>query len=57
VSLNLVPDKIINSIYELDGAELYRKGVRLLLADLDNTIARYAQPEPDEALRLWVRGM
>lgn len=57
VSLNLVPDKIINSIYELDGTELYRKGVRLLLADLDNTIARYAQPDPDEALRLWVRGM
>ena len=57
MSLNLIPDKIINSIYELDGAELYAKGVRLILADLDNTIARYSQPEPDEALRLWARGM
>lgn len=57
MSLNLVPDRIINSIYELDGAQLYASGVRLILADLDNTIARYAQPEPDEALRLWVQGM
>ena len=57
MSLNLVPDRIISSIHELDGAELYNQGVRLILADLDNTIARYRQPEPDEALRQWVRKM
>lgn len=57
MSLNLVPDRIINSIYELDGAQLYAAGVRLILADLDNTIARYGQPDPDEPLRLWVQGM
>jgi HAD superfamily phosphatase (TIGR01668 family) len=57
VSLNLIPDKIVGSIYELDPHELYDKGIRLILADLDNTIARYRQSEPDEALRHWARGV
>lgn len=57
MSLNLVPDRIVGSIYELEPEELYEKGIRLILADLDNTLARYRQPEPDEAVREWVRRM
>lgn len=55
MTLNLIPDRIVDSVYDLDLAELRGKGVRLLLADLDNTIARYHQPEPDERLRAWYR--
>lgn len=53
MSFPLIPDKIVSSIYELDLDDLYAKGIRLILADLDNTIARYKQSEPDEALRSW----
>lgn len=49
----LVPDQIVNSIYELDLDDLYAKGIRLILADLDNTIARYHEWEPSEPLRTW----
>lgn len=55
MTLNLIPDRIVNSIYDIDLHTLREKGIRLLLADLDNTIARYHQPEPDERLRQWYR--
>lgn len=53
MTIDLIPDRIVDSIYDLDLLDLRAKGVRLLLADLDNTIARYHQPEPDERLRAW----
>lgn len=51
----LIPDKIVKSIYELDLDELYAKGVRLILADLDNTIARYGEKDPSEELKAWAK--
>lgn len=53
----LIPDKIVNSIYDLDLDELYEKGIRLILADLDNTLARYKEAEPSEAVREWARNV
>lgn len=53
MSFPLIPDKIVDSIYDLDLNDLYAQGVRLILADLDNTLARYKQVEPDGALRQW----
>lgn len=49
----LIPDKIVNSIYDLDLEELSEKGVRLILADLDNTLARYHEWDPSDRLRTW----
>ena len=40
-------------IYELTGAALAGRGFTLLLADLDNTLAPYGVPLPDERLRAW----
>lgn len=54
MSLNLIPDRMVDSVYDLDFTALRGQGIRLLLADLDNTIARYHQPEPDEHLRRWM---
>ena len=42
-----------HDIYELTGEALERRGFRLLLADLDNTLAPYGVPLPDEKLRAW----
>ena len=53
MALPLIPDWRVNSIYDLTPAALERLGKRLVLADLDNTIARYRQPVPDEALFAW----
>ena len=42
-----------HDIFELTGEALARRGFRLLLADLDNTLVPYGVPLPDERLRAW----
>ena len=44
---------LYRDIYELTGEALARRGFRLLLADLDNTLVPYGVPLPDEKLRAW----
>ena len=51
---SLLPWQWTESIYDLTGKDLYRAGIRLLLADLDNTLIPYSRSEPDEALRCWL---
>ena len=40
-------------IYEITGEALERRGFRLLLADLDNTLVPYGVPLPDKRLKAW----
>ena len=42
-----------HDIYELTGEALERRGFKLLLADLDNTLTPYGVPLPDEKLKNW----
>ncbi len=42
-----------DSIYDLSGEALERRGIRLLLADLDNTLVPYGVPLPDQRLKDW----
>lgn len=51
---SLLPWKVTDSIYDLTGESLRAAGLRLLLADLDNTLIPYDRKEPDEALRRWL---
>ncbi len=44
---------LADNIYEISGAALGRRGIRLLLADLDNTLVPYGVPLPDEKLKSW----
>ena len=53
MALSLIPDGVYASIYDIDPGALARRGITLLLADLDNTLARYHQREPDERVRAW----
>ena len=50
---NLRADRVCNCIFDLEGDTLWAQGISLLLADLDNTLAKYGQPEPDPALLAW----
>ena len=50
---SLIPHRVYDSIYDIDPAALKAAGITLLLADLDNTLAKYGQPEPDQPLRDW----
>lgn len=49
----LKADWVCQTVFDLSGPLLRGKGITLLLADLDNTLAPYGVPLPTEALRAW----
>lgn len=49
----LVPRRVIDSIYDLEPRKLRSQGIRLVLCDLDNTLAPYEESLPSPALRAW----
>lgn len=50
---SLIPDRIENKFTQITPEELAEKGIRLVLADLDNTLTRYQQLDPDETVKAW----
>lgn len=50
-----VPDIMKKDIYEIEPGELTNRGVRLVLLDVDNTLAPYTVNEPAQGLRDWAR--
>lgn len=44
---------LADDIYQITGAALERRGIKLLLADLDNTLVPYGVPLPDARLKAW----
>lgn len=53
----LLADRTFRSIFDIEPSALAAAGIRLLLADLDNTLVPYGVPEPDEAVRAWERAL
>lgn len=49
----LVPRRVVNSIYDLKPQALSSQGIRLVLCDLDNTLASYEESLPSPTLRRW----
>ena len=49
----LIPDYYYKSIYDIPYTELYEKGYRLILTDLDNTLISYLEKEPTPELFEW----
>lgn len=43
-----IPNEFKESIYEIDFLALYERGIRLLLIDIDNTLANYKVALPSE---------
>ena len=44
---------LADDIYEISGEALARRGIKLLLADLDNTLVPYGVPLPDQKVMNW----
>jgi len=47
------PDEYMDSTYEIDFAGLYKKGIRGLLFDIDNTLVPHGKPSVRKAERLF----
>ena len=57
MSFSLIPDYVFTDYTAITPEFLRSLGVRLLLSDLDYTLAPKAQREPDAALLDWVRAL
>lgn len=53
----LVPARVVGSIFDLNPDALQAAGIRLVLADLDNTLVSYEEHLPSPALRQWKEGL
>ena len=53
---SLVPDRLFRQYSDVTPELLARLGIRLLLCDLDYTLAPRSVARPDEALRVWLAG-
>lgn len=51
---SMTPYRVFDSYRSIDPAFFARRGIKLLLCDLDYTLAPKSQPEPDDALRRWL---
>ncbi|MCQ2406624.1 MAG: YqeG family HAD IIIA-type phosphatase [Oscillospiraceae bacterium] len=52
-----VPDVMKDNIYELNPRFFNNRGIKLIILDIDNTIAPYSVPEPTERMKAWVQGL
>jgi HAD superfamily phosphatase (TIGR01668 family) len=55
--LSLVPDRLFRTYREITPEYLRGEGVKLLLCDLDYTLAPKSVPHPDDEVRRWIDGM
>lgn len=55
MAFSLIPCERYRSIYDIDIIDLQKRGITLLLLDLDNTIAPYQTAVPDPQLCDWVK--
>ena len=54
---HFTPTYMFGHYYEITPAFLTSIGVRALLIDIDNTLAPYEQPQPDDRIRAWFRDL
>ncbi|MBQ4325033.1 MAG: YqeG family HAD IIIA-type phosphatase [Clostridia bacterium] len=53
----LCPDYYFDTYREITPAFLLEVGIRYLILDIDNTLAPYEQPEPDEQILGWLAAL
>ncbi len=55
MSPKLFPDSIQNSAYDIDYEEMFSRGIRGLIFDIDNTLVPHGAPPDDKAAELFSR--
>ncbi len=55
MSCSPIPQGVYASVTEIDPEKLAQRGIRLVLADLDNTLVPYQVIEPSEQVVAWKR--
>ena len=53
----LLPDYIFKTYRDVTPEFLSSKGIKALLIDIDNTLAPYEMPEPDDNIRAWFKSL
>ena len=53
----MMPDYMFRTFDEITPEFLTGLGVRAILADIDNTLAPYEQPEPDQRIQSWIASL
>ena len=53
----LMPDYMFRTFDEITPEFLTGLGIRAILEDIDNTLAPYEQPEPDERIKGWIASL
>ena len=54
---HLTPTYMFGHYYEITPDFLQSIGIRALLIDIDNTLAPYEQPDPDDRIRAWFQSL
>lgn len=49
-----LPRIFVDTVYDIDLVQMKNEGVKAFIFDIDNTIATYAMPLPDEKSRKWL---
>ena len=57
ISALLTPDYYFEHFYDITPEFLAQKGIEALLIDIDNTLAPYEMPEPDDNIREWFKAL
>lgn len=57
MAISLLADHVYSSVTDIDPQTLADAGIRLLLADLDNTLVPYGVLEPEPSVREWNQGL
>ena len=57
MSFSPVPEYSFKRLEDVTAEFLTGKGIKLLMLDLDNTIAPYGVTEPPESIALWAKGV
>ena len=55
--LSLRPDRLYQQYTDVTAASLQKRGIKLLLCDLDYTLAAKRTPLPDETVKAWLRSL
>lgn len=52
-----VPKTFVDSVFDINTELLREMGIKAFMFDIDNTLATYAMPVPDEKTALWLRNL